>query len=102
MFVKHCEVCVTDKSKCDNCRDNPKYANVPKHSLFQDYIPLCPRGYVDCISDPAYIKRYHPSWYKEIYGDMTPEEALFDKGGCMDRFKNDPDMEYYCYDDEDK
>ena len=38
----------------------------------------------------------------ELYGDKTPEEAIHEENGCMDRFINDPDEEYYCYDDEDK
>lgn len=64
------------------------------------YIPVCPRGYDDCVWDPAIIKHRDPEWYKNLYGDMTPEEAIHKPGGCMERFKEDPDMEWYCYDDE--
>ena len=60
---------------------------------FKDYIPTCPQGWDDCVCDPAYIKATYPEWYKELYGDMTPEEAA--KKHC------DPTDEY-CYDDEDK
>ena len=88
-----CEKCVTDKSWCWRCKDNPKYANYPSLSYFQEYIPLCPQGYDDCVMDPAYIKFHHPEWYKKLYGDMTPEEVVAEN--C------DPDDEY-CYDDEDK
>jgi len=67
-----------------------------------DYTPACPRGYVDCVNDPAYIKLHDPEWYAELYGDKTPEEAAHEKNGCFDRLKEDPDEKYYCYDDEDK
>jgi hypothetical protein len=63
------------------------------------YKPLCPRGYTDCILDPAKIKAVNPVWYKELYGDATPEEAIKE---CIKRVQEDPDEKYYCYDDEDK
>ena len=97
-----CEKCVTDRGLCDRCSKNPKYRDYPHKSLFQAYKPTCPRGYTDCIRDPAYVKFYYPEWYKELFGDKTPEEAAHEENGCYDRFKNDPDMKYYCYDDEDK
>ena len=30
------------------------------------YEPTCPYGYEDCISDPAYIREYHPKWWEEL------------------------------------
>lgn len=66
------------------------------------YKPTCPRGYRDCISDPAYTRANHSAWYKEMYGDLEPEEVIKLEGNCLQRFKEDPDEEYYCYDDEDK
>lgn len=101
MSKGRCDNCVQDRSRCAECRDNPIYANVPTRSLFLSYIPTCPRGYVDCVCDPAYIKYHHPEWYAELYGDKTPEEAS-KTGSCQEAFENDPDEEYYCYDDEDK
>ena len=95
-----CNSCVTDKSKCIMCRNNPIYDNVPTRSLYQEYIPTCPRGYIDCVYDPAYIKCYYPDWYKEQYGDLTPEQAS--EKSCAEKVREDPDEEYYCYDDEDK
>ena len=91
-----CEKCVTDRSLCDGCRNAPKYADYPHKSLFRAYIPTCPIGYDNCICDPAYIKHHHPAWYKDLYGDLTPEEAS--KKRCK------PEEEDYCsdYDDEDK
>lgn len=95
--MSRCDNCVTDRSFCDQCADNPKY---PKYSYYQDYIPTCPRGYTDCVFDPAYIKCYHPEWYAKLYGNMTPEEAS--KEACVKRVEEDPDEIYSCYDDEDK
>lgn len=64
------------------------------------YTPTCPRGYEDCVNDPAYIYDTHPEWYKEIYGDLTPEQAS--EKSCKLKVKDDPDEKFYCYDDEDK
>ena len=101
-----CDKCVSDKSWCPQCRDNPEVqkilASLPKQSCFMAYVPVCPRGYVDCVCDPAYIKYYHPEWYAKMHGDKTPEEAIYAENGCWDSFINDPDEKYYCYDDEDK
>jgi hypothetical protein len=78
-------------------------ASLPKSSRFIPYVPICPRGFVDCVWDPAYILYTDPDWYKELYGDKTPLEALWVDGGCMEKIEKDPKMEkYYCYDDEDK
>ena len=63
------------------------------------YKPTCPRGYTDCVYDPAYIKYHHPEWYEELYGNKTLEEAT---GECKEKVAKDPDEKYYCYDDEDK
>lgn len=92
-----CEKCVTDRGLCDGCNRNPKYADYPHQSLFMAYNPTCPIGYTDCVCDPAYIKHHYPEWYKELYGELTLEEAA--KTSC------NPDLEdEYCehYDDEDK
>ncbi len=88
-----CEKCVTDKSFCIICIDNPIYEDHPLRRYFQGYIPTCPQGYDDCVCDPAYIKVHYPEWYKELYGDITPEEA-----SAQDCDRNCLD----CYDDEDK
>lgn len=96
-----CDVCVADKSQCEQCCENPIYANVPTHSLFQAYIPTCPRGRLVCISDPAYIRCNDPEWYATLFGDKTPEEAA-KTNRCHETCEYDPDEEYYCYDDEDK
>ena len=99
---EHCDRCVTSKDQCINCKDNPIYADYPKQSKFAAYMPVCPRGYSDCIYDPAYIKFNYSEWYKELYGNMTPAEAILVPDGCMEKCKEDPDMDCCCYDDEDK
>lgn len=57
------------------------------------YEPTCPQGFSDCVYDPAYIKCYHPQYYKRLYGELTPEEVS--KKRCIAD-------DAYCYDDEDK
>lgn len=87
-----CEKCVTDRSLCDRCRDNPKYRDYPSQTLFAEYIPVCPKGYGDCVYDPAYIKFHYPEWYKREFGVMSLEEAVM--VGCS--------ASECSYDDEDK
>ena len=104
--MNKCEKCITDKIHCIECKNNPVYerifAALPKKSFFMKYIPVCPRGYTDCINDPAYIKYHYPDWYKEMYGNKTPKETIYIKNNCWDKYINDPNEKYYCYDDEDK
>lgn len=98
-----CDKCASDKSWCSQCVDHPDVqkilASLPRQSRFMYYKPTCPRGYVDCVYDPAYIHFHYPDWYKELYGDKTPEEAA---EKCRQKVLEDPSEEYYCYDDEDK
>ena len=111
MNMDRCEKCIIPKvnqseNLCLECRDNPIVQRVlmtlPRVSHYLDYMPTCPRGYTDCVCDPAYIQFHYPDWYKDLYGELTPEEAINVEGGCAERAKEDPDMHYYCYDDEDK
>ena len=74
---------------CLTCRRNYP----PLRDNLVLYKPTCPNGYVDCVLDPAYLKFYDEEYYKEIYGDITPEEAS--KLHCKAGERN-------CYDDEDK
>ena len=98
-IFNHCDSCITNKSQCRECADNPIYKDIPRQSFYQEYIPTCPRGYEDCVNDPAYIKCNHSEWYKKTFGDMTPEQAAEQ---CRKAVEEDPDEEYYCYDNEDK
>ena len=96
--MSFCERCVADKNNCENCKRNPKYEIYLKlKDHFAEYIPVCPVGATNCVYDPAYIKCYSPDWYKDLYGDKTPEEVIATKG--CGRIENG-----YCidYDDEDK
>ena len=106
MAYNRCDKCVTDKSLCNQCRDHPEVQKIlltlPKYSQFMYYVPVCPRGYMDCIYDPGYIHFHYSDWYKELYGDLTPDQAIKKEGSCLDKMDRDPDEKYYCYDDEDK
>ena len=52
-------------------------------SYYNEYRPVCPIGITDCVMDPAYIKHWHPKWYEEMYGNLSPEEVVKQKG-CFD------------------
>lgn len=97
--MNRCNKCMTESSQCINCRENPIYSSVPTGSLFTPYLPTCPRGEVDCIHDPAYIKHHHPAWFKELYGELSAEEVMKDH-----RPECTAEGDDYCdnYDDEDK
>ena len=56
------------------------------------YLPSCPHGYRDCISDPEYIKAHYPDWYAELVEDNG--------GKPLTSCTHCEDGEYY--DDEDK
>lgn len=95
----YCSDCIIeDETICQKCSDNPNYRGL--HSQKMLYKPTCPRGYSDCINDPAYIKYWYPEWYKELYSNITPEQASVKS--CQKRVEEDLDEIYYCYDDEDK
>ena len=109
--MSRCERCIIpkvnkDENLCLNCRDNPIVDRIlmslPRKSHFLEYVAVCPRGFANCINDPAYILHHYPDWYEELYGDKTPLEAIWVENGCMASVERDPEMKYYCYDDEDK
>jgi hypothetical protein len=58
----------------------------------RDYIPTCPYGYMDCVSDPAYIRCHHPKWWEEL--------GMPTKCECADEYEEDCSCQWY--DDEDK
>ena len=86
-----CRECITDKSLCVKCMYNPDYAYLVNY--FKPYKPTCPKGYEDCVHDPAYIYWIDRDWFRELYGNISVEEAS--KISC--NMNAD-----YCYDDEDK
>lgn len=91
---KACNDCVNDEKYCSICTRNPN--NPVYRNYYKPYNPTCKFKYMHCIHDPAYIFCYDKSWYHELYGDMTPEDAAKDKEGCANCLSG----EYY--DDEDK
>lgn len=72
---------------------NEKEERKTREIIGKEYIPVCPKGFTDCVCDPAYIKYIDPEWYNELYGDLTPQEAA--DRDCTEEDDN-------CYDDEDK
>ncbi|MBR1703226.1 MAG: hypothetical protein IJ716_14975 [Lachnospiraceae bacterium] len=72
----NCKMCVQDRRECLSCMDNPVFSNVPTESKFVPYIPLCPIGDGSCAFDPAYIRLQNPEWYRKLFGDMEPDEAM--------------------------
>lgn len=78
---------------CYKCVHNDEVI-IPKN-YFKGYDPVCPIGYTNCIHDPAYIAYAYPSWYKELYNNLTPLQAA--------RLSCHPSCDMCCdYDDEDK
>ena len=98
--MKLCDSCITERALGPECIHNP--LNQYRKNHYRDYNPVCPRGYPDCVSHPAYIKKNYPNWYEQLYGNKTPEEALHVENGCLARAEKDPEELHYCYDDEDK
>ena len=62
--------CLNKNIECYRCR-----FNIEVGDFYKAYEPACRLGSYDCVNDPAYIKCYHPVWYKELYGELTPEEV---------------------------
>ena len=59
----------------------------------EPYIPACPYGCSDCMSDPAYIRHYHNDWWIELGRPTVCKEGM----KCYEAGKDCP-----YYDDEDK
>lgn len=80
-----CNRCYATKDLCGQCIDNPKYADIPKVSKFQDYPICCPYGRTDCINDPGYEYVFHNENYKRWNGDIpyTQIECYYSRAcGC--------------------
>lgn len=58
--------------------------------LPQEYTPTCPCGFTDCISDPAYIRTYHPKWWVEL-GRPTQCSCAKDTDGDWCQYYDDED-----------
>ena len=99
-----CEFCSSYKDDCNRIAEAISHHHIISVNIRCDfyeekplYKAVCPRGFVDCVYDPAYIKFNYPDWYKELYDTLTPEEAIKVENGCYERSMKDPDMKYYCY-----
>ena len=60
--MDRCKRCIIpkanlDENLCLECRDNPVVQRIlmtlPRLSHYLEYMPTCPRGYTDCVYDPA-------------------------------------------------
>ena len=80
------------KERCRSCSNQP---GLTDQHLWNPI--TCKFGYADCINDPGYIFAHYPEWYKELYGDMSYEEASKDPNGCAACTEK-----HFLYDDEDK
>ena len=96
MSIYSCNICINRNNKdvCAACTHSPVYRNVLKTNRYQEYEPVCPRGYKDCKNDPSWIKQYHPECYKDRYGDKTLQEAA---EFCRIKMQNDPYELKSCY-----
>ena len=57
----------------------------------EPYRPTCPYGYMDCVSDPAYIRWNHPKWWEELGMPTECECADEYEEGCSCRYYDDED-----------
>lgn len=94
---KSYDKCVSDKKNCEKCERNFKFNDLKDY--FQQYHPACPLGFEFCVNDPAYIKCFHPKYFKEAFGDKSIEEIVAETCLNTKHITNG-----FCpyYDDEDK
>ena len=57
----------------------------------EDYIPTCPYGYMDCVSDPAYIRKYNPKWWEELGMPTECSQAKYYEEDCSCQWYDDED-----------
>ena len=65
--MKMCESCGIERNRCPFCVYNQM--NPYTRFFYLNGMHVCPKGYSDCSSDPEYLKRNYPEWYRQIYGD---------------------------------
>ena len=56
-----------------------------------DYIPSCPYGYMDCVSDPAYIRKYNPEWWEKLGMPTECSQAKYYEEDCSCQWYDDED-----------
>ena len=55
------------------------------------YIPTCPYGYTDCISDPAYIRCYHSERWEKLGMPTECSSAKYYEKACSCKWYDDED-----------
>ncbi len=60
----------------------------PEREFNSACIQACKFGYVDCIHNPEYLRKYHTKWWVEL--------------GMPTECRSDCTEDNFCYDDEDK
>lgn len=52
-------------------------------SYYTPYLERCPRKEWKCFYDPGFIEYYYPDFFREIFGNITPREAVeHEKSKC--------------------
>ena len=57
----------------------------------EPYRPTCPYGYMDCVSDPAYIRWNHPKWWEELGMPTECSQAKYYEEDCHCKWYDDED-----------
>lgn len=72
----YCDKCLNryKKDMCGHCADNP--VNFFRASYYTPYLEVCPINEWGCAKDPGFIRYYYPDRYQQLFGDITPSEAL--------------------------
>lgn len=75
-MVGYCDNCLNQHKNehCRKCADNPNM--IPMISYYTPYLEVCPIGEWGCSKDPGFIKHYFPGRYEELFGNISPKEAV--------------------------
>lgn len=75
-YCRLTEECVNYSKDCGRCwRSHPQPI---LGDFYQDYIPVCPYCKLNCIHDPAFIKKTDPEYYKLLFEELLPKDAVID------------------------
>ena len=71
-----CETCLNQHKPqvCLKCLHNPNFGHLG--SYYTPYYELCPDKQWNCPEDPGYMSYWYPEKFKELFGDISPREAL--------------------------
>lgn len=72
----YCDTCLNlhKPNVCERCIDNPRFGGLVSHYI--DFLERCPIKEEGCGDDPGFILRFFPNKYKELFGDIRPDEAV--------------------------